>query len=75
MRNQKVAQAIRSQGWAAECAEEPLDHCKRNKQVLDTGISQAHARSRLHQPIQEVVGHKSEVKGYGLAVKRGENLF
>ena len=24
MRNQKVAHAIRSQGWATECAEEPL---------------------------------------------------
>ena len=75
MRNQKVAYVIRIQGWAAECAEEPLNHGKRSEQVLDTSISQAHARSRLHQPIQEVVGHKSEVKGYGLAVKRGENLF
>ena len=27
------------------------------------------------QPIQEVVGHGSEVKGYGLVVGRGENLF
>ena len=27
------------------------------------------------QPIQEVVGHESEVRGYGLAVGREENLF
>ena len=29
MKNQKVAYVIRIQGWAAECAEEPLDHGKR----------------------------------------------
>ena len=27
------------------------------------------------QPIQEVVGHELEVRGYGLAVGREENLF
>ena len=31
MSNQKVAHAIRSQGWAAECAEEPPDHDKRSE--------------------------------------------
>ena len=28
MGNQKIAYAIKSQGWAVECANEPLDHGK-----------------------------------------------
>ena len=51
MRNQKVAYVIRIQGWAAECAEEPLDHGKRSEQVLDICRSQACVRPKLHQPI------------------------
>ena len=31
--------------------------------------------TNLNQPIQKVVGYRSEVRGYGLAVGRGESLF
>ena len=53
MKNQKIADDIRSQRGAVECADEPLDHDKRmsNGQVLDIHRSGAHARPRHHQPI------------------------
>ena len=50
MKNQKIADDIRSQRGAVECADEPLDHDKRmsNGQVLDIHRSGAHARPRHH---------------------------
>ena len=53
MGNQKIAHAVRSQGWVAECADEPPDHgkCMSSKQVLNIHKSGARARSRHHQPI------------------------
>ena len=50
MGNQKTALAIRSQGWMAECADEPPDHDERmsNKQVLDIHRNGACVRPRHH---------------------------
>ena len=53
MGNQKIAYAIKNQGWTAECANEPLDHGKRmsSEQVLDIHRSGACVRPRHHQPV------------------------
>ena len=53
MGNQKTALAIRSQGWTAECADEPLDYGERmsSKQVLDIHGSGARAKPRHHQSV------------------------
>ena len=81
MGNQKIAHVIRSQEWASECADKPLDHGQRigSGQVLDIHRSGARARPRHHQPVPSqyrkwwvMVRGK---RGHGLAVGRGENLF
>ena len=53
MGNQKIAYAIKSQGWAIECANGPLDHgkCMSSEQVLDIHKSGARVRPRHHQPV------------------------
>ena len=53
MGNQKIVHAIRSQGWAEKCADEPPDHGKHmsNKQVLGIHRSGVRARPKHHQPV------------------------
>jgi len=53
MRSQKMAHAIKSQGWATECADKPPDHDEHmsSRQILDIHGSEAHARPRHHQPV------------------------
>ena len=53
MGNQKIAHAIRSQGWATECADEPPDHSQHmdSGQVLDIHRSGARTRPRHHQHV------------------------
>ena len=43
--------------------------------TLKLSTRKAQTSPAYTQPIQGVVGHGSEVRGYGLAVERGENLF
>ena len=79
MRSQKMDHAIRSQGWVARSADKPPGHGERmnNRHISDIHESEARARPRPHQPIPSQYrrwrGHGSEVRGYGLAVGRGEN--
>ena len=81
MRGQKMVHAIRSQGWAARCANKSLDHGGRvsSRQISDIHRSEARARLRHHQLVpnqyRRWLGHGSEVRGHGLTVGRGENLF
>ena len=50
-----------------------------NRQILDIHERKARARSKFHQPIPSQYrirwGHGLEVRGYGLAVGRGEDLL
>ena len=49
----KIAHAIRSQGWTANCADEHPNHSERmsSRQNLDIHRSEARARPRHHQPV------------------------
>jgi len=53
MGNQKIAHAMRSQGWVAEYVDETPNHGKRmsSGQVLDMHRSGARAKPRHHQPV------------------------
>ena len=76
-----MAHAIRSQGWVARCVDKPPGHggCMSSRQILDIYGSEAHARSRHHQLVPSQYrrwwGYGSKVRGHGLAVGRGGNLF
>ena len=50
MRSQKMDHAIRSQGWAAGCADKPSGHGGRmsSGHILDIHESEARARSKPH---------------------------
>ena len=81
MRSQKVVHAIRSQGWAVGCPDKSPDHgrCVSSRQISNIHGSEARARSRHHQPVPSQYrrwwGYGSKVRGHGLVVGRGENLF
>ena len=59
MENQKTIHAIRGQGWAAECTDEPPNHGKRMSSGQAFGVHgkwstcKAQALSTCIQPIQE----------------------
>ena len=81
MGNQKIVHAIRSQGWVAECTDEPSDHDKRmsSEQTLEVHISGARAKPKHHQPVPNQYRSGGSwvrgKRGYGLAVERRESLF
>ena len=65
----------------AKCVDKPPNHNEHvsSRQILDVHGNEAYARSRHHQPIPSQYrrwwSHESEVRGHGLAVGEGENLF
>ena len=81
MENQKTVHAIRGQGWATECTDEPPDHgkCVSSGQAFDVHGSGACARPRHYQPVpNQYKSGGSWVRGkrgYGLVVGRRESLF
>ena len=63
MGSQNITHAIRSQGWAIECADKPPDHSKRSEPVLNT------SGSRAHQDLDFTSIYPANTGGGGLWVK------